>query len=116
MAQIIGYLTIEEAALFEEYAATFFMAVAPLATLLVAREMQLKRLSDLRPSYLIDLRGLPQKKVVAHQSGSALKYAFKDHVRALGLRPGQAAATLFRAELSERWLSTAVQRPNFDSG
>ena len=115
MVQIIGYVTASEAREFQKYAESFHLNSAPIATLIIARELQLKRLTSLIEEYSEGRSNGERKKIVAHQTTDALKKAFKDHVDKCGLKPSSGAAILFRAELRERWLSTAARARNFDS-
>jgi hypothetical protein len=105
MAQIIGYLTSAEAAAFQEHAASGGLDASGLANLLVARELRVGRLPDLKGRFDVDLPSGDRTKITAHQRGDATKKAFGAHSAAAGLKPSPAAALLFRAELEERWLS-----------
>lgn len=115
MAQILGYLALDEADDFQRYAAELRLDRTALANLLIVRELRIGRLAKLKISYDRDLAGLEKTKIVAHQGDPATKAAFKVHSSALGLKPSRAAAILFRAELAERWLEASMDRNPFDS-
>ncbi|OYW45878.1 MAG: hypothetical protein B7Z08_01385 [Sphingomonadales bacterium 32-68-7] len=108
MAQIGGYLSPAEHLEFKRYAAQFQLKDSSLANLLLARELRLRRLSDLKASYLRSTP-LPQRsRITAHQADAAVKAAFEAQAREAGLSPDQAAAIVFRAELGERWLERSI--------
>lgn len=110
MAQIGGYLTPEEHAEFKRYAAAFQLKESSLANLLLVREMRLGRLGRLKEVYLPQVPMRSRGRVTAHQPDGTTKEAFEAHARAEGLKPDQAAAVLFRAELTERWLDMAIEQ------
>lgn len=105
MAQIIGYLTPDQAAAFQEHAASGGIDASALANLLIVRELLICRLADLKARIDADLPPGDRMKVTAHQSDNATKLAFGAHAASVGLKPSPAAAILFRAELEERWLT-----------
>jgi hypothetical protein len=72
-------------------------------------------LAELEPRYDRDLAGMKKTKVVAHQADTVTKVDFKAHAGDYGLKPSRAAAILFRAELTERWLEASMDRKEFDS-
>jgi len=115
MAQIIGYLTPVEAAAFQEHAASGGLDASALANLLVARELRIRRLPDLKGRFDVDLPRGDRTKITAHQRGEATKQAFCAHAATAGLKPSPAAALLFRAELEERWLKYCLDIKQFDS-
>ncbi len=116
MAQIIGYLTSAEAAAFREHAASGGLDASALANLLVARELQIGRLPDLKGRFDVDLSSGERTKITAHLRVEGTKQAFGAHAAAAGLKPSPAAALLFRAELEERWLSFCLSIKRLDSG
>src|SRR3546814_7271787 len=79
MAQILGYLSDDEASAFQQYAAELRLDVTALANLLIVRELRRERLAALRPLHDRDLGGQGKKKIVAHQSDPETKAAFKAH-------------------------------------
>lgn len=115
MAQILGYLSDEEARAFQLYAAELRLDVTALANLLIVRELRRDRLNALRQRHDRDLVQQPKKKIVAHQSGDETKAAFKSHAADHDLKPSRAAAIIFRAELAERWLAASMDLSQFDS-
>jgi hypothetical protein len=108
MVQIGGYLTPEEHAEFKRYAAQFHLKDSSLANLLLARELRLRRLARLKQSFLPSSPLKKRSRVTAHQSDPGVKTAFEALARDAAISPGQAAAVLFRAELTERWLASSI--------
>src|SRR3546814_16146988 len=102
MAQILGYLSDDEASAFQQYAAELRLDVTALANLLIVRELRRERLAAIRPLHDRDLGGQGKKKNVAHQSDPETTAAFKAHAIARALKPSSAAALIFRAEIAER--------------
>ena len=115
MAQIIGYLTFEEAAEFDRYASNLRLDRTALANLLIVRELRCDRLRLLSTIFDCKVSNGGKTKIVAHQSDGSTKAAFKCHVESHGLKPGRSAAILFRAELKEHWLLTSIDICKFDS-
>src|SRR3546814_10703117 len=89
MAQILGYLSDDEASAFQQYAAELRLDVTALANLLIVRELRRERLAALRPLHDRDLGGQGKKKIVAHQSDPETKAAFKAHAIACDLKPSR---------------------------
>lgn len=108
-------MTPDERDAFHDYALQHGLDSTALANLLIARELQARRLLVLAGRY--DASGpLPERaKVVAHTPSAATKSAFTGLAEAAGLKPSRAAAILFRAELHERWLERHVLVNQFDS-
>lgn len=107
MVQIGGYLSADEHAAFKQYARQFHLKESSLANLLIARELRLRRLDDLKQRF----PGGPVRKrsrVTAHQPDAQVKQAFEALARDAGLSPDQAASVVFRAELSEQWLAKSI--------
>jgi hypothetical protein len=111
MAQILGYLTRDEAEDFQHYAAELRLDRTALANILIVRELRIGRLADLKLRYDRDLAGMEKTKIVAHQADPVTKAAFKAHAAAFRLKPSRAAAILFRAELADHWLELSMD-PN----
>jgi hypothetical protein len=110
MAQILGYLALDEADDFQRYAAELRLDRTALANLLIVRELRSGRLGELLTRYDRDLGGTENTKIVAHQADPATKVAFKAHAADFKLKPSRAAAILFRAELAEHWLEASMDR------
>jgi hypothetical protein len=115
MAQILGYLALDEADNFQHYAAELRLDRTALANLLIVRELRIGRLEELKLRYDRDLAGMEKTKVVAHQADPLTKAAFKEHAAGFALKPSRAAAIIFRAELTERWLEASMDQKSFDS-
>lgn len=115
MAQITGYLTPVQAAAFQDLAASGGLDVSALANLLIVRELRVNRLRILKADFDADLGQGERMKITAHQRFDVTKEAFSAHAAATGLKPGPAAAILFRAELKERWLTFCLGVNQFDS-
>jgi hypothetical protein len=106
--QIGGYLRPDERTAFDEYVKQFKpLRIGEVATLLVLRELKCGRLGELATSYPKPA-GNGRKRVTARPSDPGLKVAFEEHVCQFGLAPDPAAATVFRAELHERWLERSI--------
>lgn len=100
-----------EARAFASYAEGLGIDTTALANLLIRRELELCRLGALvaeRPRESVT-------KVTAHFRAAELKAHFRDHAGKFGLRPGPAAALLYRAELEEKWLLSSLSVNHFDS-
>lgn len=105
--EINGYLTAAERAEFKRHAASFDLDVSSLARLLLIRELNLGRLSRLIRQY--PTTGPAPVKVTARfKQNPDVKSAFTYQVNTIGVSEAFAAGVVFRAELSERWLSEAV--------
>jgi hypothetical protein len=102
-----GYMTARQHAEFQAYAHEHELQVASLGRLLLIRAIRLRRLPD--HSLLTSERSVPKpNKITAHLSNPGLKLTFAELAREAGLTPGAAAASIFEAELSERWLDRAL--------
>jgi hypothetical protein len=106
--QIGGWLRPSEKAALQEYLSQFGIGPGAAATLLIVRELRCKRLPKLKDRFSKPT-GAERKRVTAHQPDGQLKQAFKEHAAAFGMDPNPAASILFRAELEERWLQSAVE-------
>ena len=115
MAQILGYLSFVEAVDFQLHAASGGLDASALANLLIARELNLARLSELRGEFCVDAVHPDRKKIVAHVRDDSTKVSFARAAAEAGLKPSPAAAILFRAELKERWLSHCLKVDRLDS-
>lgn len=102
-----GYLTLAEDAEFRTYAKQHELPAAALGRLLLIRELKLQRLGSLLLNP-IPQQGKGRRKVTVHLTNRDLKRAFAERARNIGLTPTAAAAVILRAELSEKWLSTAI--------
>lgn len=108
-AQIIGYLTSEDAKAFAAYASECGVDGSALANLLIIRALRL----NVSLAEVADERrtaSSTQVKVTAHQKHDRLKSEFGDWSSAQGLTPSKAAARLFRTELKVRWLASCLSR------
>jgi hypothetical protein len=106
--QIGGWLRRSEKDALHDYLKQFSIRPAAAATLLIVRELRCKRLSKLKERYAEKV-GTERSRLTAHQPDGHLKQAFTQHAAAFGLDPNPAASILFRAELDERWLESAVE-------
>jgi len=107
MRQITGYLPRQEAEAFQVYAASLGIDKSALANLLILRELKRGRLPSLA-KFLHDEPRSECVKITAHVADERTKSSFKAAAGRQGLKPGAAAAILFRAEISERWLQTSM--------
>lgn len=115
MAQIGGYLTSEEHAIFQAYAVEFGLSESGLANLLLVREIRLKRLGLLMQKYSAGAPSESRSRVTAHQRDAAMKIAFGERSSDEGLKPDQAASIVYKAELDERWLEQSMAGQNLES-
>lgn len=111
--QIGGDVTADEHSRFRNYAAQFHLTESGLANLLIVRELKLRRLAN-RPElyspspHATRSRTRARPRVTAHQSDAALKVAWEALAAGIGIGPDQAASAVFRAELVEKWLESAL--------
>jgi hypothetical protein len=103
-----GYLTARERADFRAYAREHELHATALGRLLMVRELRLRRLPDLLRAHS-DQPTPRRKKVTVHLANPALKLAFAELASNAGASPSAAAAAVFRAELTEKWLSRAIR-------
>jgi hypothetical protein len=108
MAQVGGYLLPDEHSRFKTYANDLGLSESALAKLLLVRELRGKRLNALIGHYPSGTQSGGRKRVTAHRPDAALKTAFLARSKEEGLKLGQAASILYRAELVERWLDKAM--------
>lgn len=107
--QILGYLLPSECDAFNGYADSMNLNSSAVANLLILRELELQRLSELEHLQ----RHYPRVecgKIVAHQPQGLTKQAFTAHAKRYGLKPTAAAERLFRAELEEGWLEGCLRQ------
>lgn len=109
MVQIGGYLSAEEHAAFKAYAREFNLKESSLSNLLIARELRLRRLGELRQRFSQGMPGLKRSRITAHQADPKTKQAFEALAKEAGISPDLAAAIVFRAELTERWLMKSME-------
>lgn len=104
LAQIGSYMTDEEIAALDSYAASIEVTRAALCSLIVQREMREPRLRRRLGGEPPEGRAEGRRRVTVHLRNEALKAAFVGHVRTLGLGSDEAAGRLFRMELEDRWI------------
>ena len=102
-----GYLTAAERTEFAAYAKEHGLHATALGRLLIIRELKLRRLTRLL-SRFGDQPVAGRRKLTVHITDPVLKSAFGNLARKAGVSPSAAAAAVFRAELTERWLSASV--------
>lgn len=100
MAQILGYLPIDECVAFRELASSLSLDASGLANILIMRELARRRLPDLL-NHDHSRKRKDCSKVTAHQSDGRTKQAFLNHSAQFNLKPSRAASLVFRAELKE---------------
>jgi len=89
------------------YAERLQIPESALITLLVARELRLKRLRKLPHSSAV--RRLPRRsRLTGRQNSPELKERFRKHVERLDIDPAVALATLAEEELREKWLRKSL--------
>ena len=102
-----GWLYEAEGVAFIEYAAEIGIDSAALAMILLVRELNHDRLENL-PDRLGDGQIRKDRRVTARTKHIGFKERFAKHAAKYALSSDAAAAAVFRAELSERWLEKCV--------
>ena len=102
-----GWLSESEGVEFIAYAADMGIDSAALATILLVRELNHDRLGGL-PDRLGDSLVRKDRRVTARAKLIGFKERFAKHAAKYALSSDAAAATVFRAELRERWLEKCV--------
>lgn len=106
--QQVARVAIADQAAFQLYAEHLGLHMSTVATLLLARELRIKRLSRLAERNLA-VKGTPlDGKIIAYLNSEDVKTSFGAHAACADMRPGPAAALIFRAELAERWLERVI--------
>ena len=108
MVQLLGYVTPGECKQFQTYASSLGLDASALASLLIIRELKLRRLRKLAESFETELQTSERTKITAHLRDASVKSAFARHSAASGMKPTPAVAILFRAELAEQWLERSI--------
>ena len=103
-----GYLSDDHHAAFKDYAASLNVTVSSLASLLVLREMNQRRLASLMARFDAPTPTGKRPRITAHHRDPEQKAAFVSLCDEIGVAPGRAASALFRAELEERWLRSCI--------
>ena len=107
MAIIGGWLSEADGTEFIEYASKIGIGASALATLLLVRELNHDRMAS-----IIDRGGKgpvqKDRRITARIKRKELKERFAEHARKYALSSDAAAAAVFRAELSEKWLEKCV--------
>jgi len=104
----VAKVPVAEQAAFHSYAERFGLNMSAVAILLLARELRLRRLTHLCGRYPPEKGALLDGKIIAYLHGRDLKEAFRLHAANAHMRPGPAAAAVFRAELTEQWLERVI--------
>ncbi len=107
--QIGCYLTREEAVSLAAYATEHELSRPKLCGLLVLREALRQRLYHLKGRYNGCERQKDATRVTARISNMEVKSIFLESARRCGLGSDEAAAIVFRAELDEHWLASALR-------
>jgi hypothetical protein len=89
------------------YAQKLQLPESALITLLVARELRLKRLRKLPPSTAVK-RMTRRSRLTGRQSSPELRDRFRAHVGKLQIDLAVAVATLAEQELREKWLRKSL--------
>ena len=89
------------------YAEQLQIPESALITLLVSRELRLKRLKKLPLSTAVK-RLVPRSRLTGRQSSPDLKKRFRAHVEKLQIDPAVAVATIAEQELREKWLHKSL--------
>lgn len=102
-----GWLSEKEGVEFIEYAAEIGIDSNALATILLVRELNHDRLGTL-PERFGDRPVRKERRVSARAKHSGFKERFAEHATRHAMSSDAAAATVFRAELREKWLRECV--------
>lgn len=104
-----GWLSNSEGQAFAAYAAEIGIDSAALATILINREIQCANLPNLVGA---GEKGQVHKgkRITARTKRTELKSLFATHAAKHGLSSDAAAATVFRAELNEKWLEKCLAK------
>ena len=120
MPQITGRMTPDERLRFAEYSREVGVDGGTVASLLINRELRLRRL----PALWSELRNRPDGTtsgtITSHRLGVAQKAHFYSYVERQSLSASKALGLLCRVELKERWLERSLTSPtriesSFDS-
>lgn len=112
MAQIGCYMTDEEIGELDAYASSIEITRAAVCALVVQRELRVRRLHRNSSRTYVGRGahdGVMRRRVTVHIGNIALKSAFSNHARELGMGSDEATDALLRMELKERWLSRTFQ-------
>ena len=91
------------------YAEALHLSESGLVNLLIARELELKRLANLKLFRAAKRPASgPRPRLTGRQNEPSLRINFEHHVKALGIDRADAVVTLAEAELHERWLPKAL--------
>lgn len=107
--QIGCNLTRDEGKKLKAHAEAHELSRPKLCALLVLRELNLKRLGELKGRYAGSEPKKGAARVTARISNEEVKTDFSDLAEKCGLGSDDAAAIIFRAEIDEHWLSGALR-------
>lgn len=93
---------------FVEYAESMHISESALVTLVIAREIRLKRLAAL-PLVAAAKKTSPRTRLTGRQSTPSMREEFEVHLRSLEISRPAAITTLARTELQERWLWRSLE-------
>lgn len=110
--QVTGRLTSDERKQFAAYAESLGLDGGTVATLLMSRELRLRRLERLRADPRFREVVGANRTITSHRFSASDKQRFHDHIRKVDVSASKAVGILCRAELVERWLEQAL---SFDS-
>lgn len=106
--QVTGRLTPDERKQFGGYAEALGLDAGTVATLLMTRELRIRRLDDLRSDARFRPSGITPRTITSHRFRKSEKQRFLDHIGLLGLSASKALGLLCRVELFEAWLEKAL--------
>ncbi len=112
--QIGCYMSSKDAASLSAYAKKVGVKRPLLALLLVLRELNCRRLADLRDQHPYAGKGPELRRVTARVGSQALKVRFDAHISQFDIGSDEAAWILFQAELAEKWLENSLHHGNQD--
>lgn len=109
IVQITGRVTDQEHAGFSDYCQEVGLRPGVLATLLIHRELRLKRLAGLKEQTIYRPVAGASETITSHGLVANDKGKFTQHVKALEISSSKALGILCRAELAEQWLERALR-------
>lgn len=111
--QVSGRMTAEERVRFGAYADSLGLDGGAVATLLMLRELRLRRLADLRSNARFREIAGATSKITSHRFAEPDKRRFQEHISSIGLSSSKALGILCRTELVEKWLEQALLSDSF---
>lgn len=107
--QIGAWLTSQEIRYLSKYAVERHIDNDALGSLLLVRELNLKRLHKLKIKYSRTVSSADRKRFTVHSKNTDFKEKILSHFFAHNMNANMAFGLILRAELDERWLEEACK-------